>query len=137
MLFRSVSQSRYTSNFCGILIAVNICKHCSSSGFLHVAPFYSCSIPLDFFLKKYNSISSPEIDNNSIDLEISGCFQIVLLFNFSEIDPVEEHNDSLEDTLDKKVSSDVTYDWDYLDRMEERGEMPLEELMSLYKNLYT
>ena len=58
-----------------------------------------------------------------------------------EIDSVEEHEDSLEDpledTLDKKVSSDVTYDWDYLDRMEERGEMPLEELMSLYKNLYT
>ena len=54
-----------------------------------------------------------------------------------DIDPVEEHDDSLEDFLDKKVSSDVTYDWDYLDRMEERGEMSLEELMSLYKNLYT
>ena len=54
-----------------------------------------------------------------------------------EIDSVEEHEDSLEDTLDKKVSSEVIYDWDYLDRMEERGEMPLEELMSLYKNLYT
>ena len=50
-----------------------------------------------------------------------------------EIDSVEEH----EDSLDKKVSSEVMYDWDYLDRMEERGEMPLEELMSLYKNLYT
>ena len=50
-----------------------------------------------------------------------------------EIDSVEEH----EDALDKKVSSEVMYDWDYLDRMEERGEMPLEELMSLYKNLYT
>ena len=50
-----------------------------------------------------------------------------------EIDYVEEH----EDSLDKKVSSEVMYDWDYLDRMEERGEMPLEELMSLYKNLYT
>ena len=50
-----------------------------------------------------------------------------------EIDSTEEH----EDSLDKKVSSDVTYDWDYLDRMEERGEMSLEELMSLYKNLYT
>ena len=50
-----------------------------------------------------------------------------------EIGSVEEH----EDSLDKKVSSDVTYDWDYLDRMEERGEMSLEELMSLYKNLYT
>ena len=44
---------------------------------------------------------------------------------------------SVGDTLDKKVSSEVIYDWDYLDRMEERGEMPLEELMSLYKNLYT
>ena len=54
-----------------------------------------------------------------------------------EIDSVEEHEDSLEDSLDKKVSSEVMYDWDYLDRMEERGEMPLEELMSLYKNLYT
>ena len=41
------------------------------------------------------------------------------------------------DSLDKKVSSEVMYDWDYLDRMEERGEMSLEELMSLYKNLYT
>ena len=51
-----------------------------------------------------------------------------------EIDSLE---DSLEDSLDKKVSSEVMYDWDYLDRMEERGEMPLEELMSLYKNLYT
>ena len=50
-----------------------------------------------------------------------------------EIDSVEEH----EDSLDKKVSSEVMYDWDYLDRMEERGEMPLEELMYLYKNLYT
>ena len=50
-----------------------------------------------------------------------------------EIGSVEEH----EGSLDKKVSSDVTYDWDYLDRMEERGEMSLEELMSLYKNLYT
>ena len=53
----------------------------------------------------------------------------------------EEHEDSLEDSLedsfDKKVSSEVMYDWDYLDRMEERGEMSLEELMSLYKNLYT
>ena len=54
-----------------------------------------------------------------------------------EIDSVEEHEDSLEDSLDKKVSSEVMYDWDYLDRMEERGEKPLEELMSLYKNLYT
>ena len=54
-----------------------------------------------------------------------------------KIDSIEEHDDTLEDSLDKKVSSDVTYDWDYLDRMEERGEMPLEELMSLYKNLYT
>ena len=44
--------------------------------------------------------------------------------------------DSLEDSLDKKVSSEVMYDWDYLDRMEERGEMSLEDLMSLYKNLY-
>ena len=51
-----------------------------------------------------------------------------------EIDSLE---DSLEDSLDKKVSSEVMYDWDYLDRMEERGEMSLEELMSLYKNLYT
>ena len=41
------------------------------------------------------------------------------------------------DSLDKKVSSEVMYDWDYLDRMEERGEMSLEDLMSLYKNLYT
>ena len=48
-----------------------------------------------------------------------------------------DSDDSLEDSLDKKVSSEVMYDWDYLDRMEERGEMPLEELMSLYKNLYT
>ena len=39
-------------------------------------------------------------------------------------------------SLNKKVSSEVMYDWDYLDRMEERGEMSLEELMSLYKNLY-
>ena len=54
-----------------------------------------------------------------------------------EIDSAEEHEDSLEDSLDKKVSSEVMYDWDYLDRMEERGEMSLEELMSLYKNLYT
>lgn len=45
--------------------------------------------------------------------------------------------DSLEDSLDKKVSSEVMYDWDYLDRMEERVEMSLEELMSLYKNMYT
>ena len=45
--------------------------------------------------------------------------------------------DSLEDSLDKKVSSEVMYDWDYLDRMEERGEMSLEELKSIYKNLYT
>ena len=48
-----------------------------------------------------------------------------------------DSDDSLEDSLDKKESSEVMYDWDYLDRMEERGEMPLEELMSLYKNLYT
>ena len=48
-----------------------------------------------------------------------------------------DSDDSLEDSLDKKVSSEVMYDWDYLDRMEERGEMSLEELMSLYKNLYT
>ena len=40
------------------------------------------------------------------------------------------------DSNDKKVTSEVMYDWDYLDRMEERGEMSLEELMSLYKNLY-
>ena len=51
-----------------------------------------------------------------------------------EIDSLE---DSLEDSLDKKVSSEVMYDWDYIDLVEERGEMPLEELMSLYKNLYT
>ena len=49
-----------------------------------------------------------------------------------EIDPVEEH----EDSLDKKVSSDVTYDWDYLDHREEIGEMSLPELISLYENLY-
>lgn len=48
-----------------------------------------------------------------------------------------DSEDYLEDSLDKKVSSEVMYDWDYLDRMEERGEMSLEELMSLYKNLYT
>ena len=54
-----------------------------------------------------------------------------------EIDSAEEHNDSLDDSLDEKASSDVVYDWDYLDRMEERGEMSLEELMYLYKNLYT
>ena len=48
-----------------------------------------------------------------------------------------DSDDSLEDSLDKKESSEVMYDWDYLDRMEERGEMSLEELMSLYKNLYT
>ena len=47
-----------------------------------------------------------------------------------------DSDDSLEDYLNKKVSSEVMYDWDYLDRMEERGEMSLEELMSLYKNLY-
>ena len=54
-----------------------------------------------------------------------------------EIDSDDSLEDSLEDSLDKKVSSEVMYDWDYLDRMEERGEMSLEELMSLYKNLYT
>ena len=54
-----------------------------------------------------------------------------------EIDSEDYLEDSLEDSLDKKVSSEVMYDWDYLDRMEERGEMSLEELMSLYKNLYT
>ena len=48
-----------------------------------------------------------------------------------------DSDDSLEDSLDKKVSSEVMYDWDYLDRMEERGEMFEEELMDLYKNLYT
>ena len=31
----------------------------------------------------------------------------------------------------------VVYDWDYINRMEERGEMSLEELTALYKNLYT
>ena len=31
----------------------------------------------------------------------------------------------------------VVYDWDYMNRMEERGEMSIEELTSLYKNLYT
>ena len=53
-----------------------------------------------------------------------------------EIDSDDSLEDYLEDSLDKKVSSEVMYDWDYLDRMEERGEMSLEELMSLYKNLY-
>ena len=53
-----------------------------------------------------------------------------------EIDSDDSLEDYLEDSLDKKVSSEVVYDWDYLDRMEERGEMSLEELMSLYKNLY-